>query len=432
MDESVETTAPESDAETTSNESDRRQERNADPVPPSLSLAEGTAPAKVLEELRTMQEETLSLEQLIAATEANMREFESKTKYMDAERERKTLARLKARRKALSQRHVESYQKVDSQQLHAFANSTQQAFDERWEKFLAGHNKKTRKMYHALKERHQKELAKLRDELEKKIRVPKYSTHLLGLRQKQRALARCQRYVEAETILKSADVLEAKEREEYRRNCQQQNQGQVDMMLNQQYVDMSALRQKTKLERKVMMEDRSKEQKQLDHRLRNSMMEMTRMHTKQALVAEGKLFDTGFYTQRGAARSSKPLASELLLTSTSSHSNTVNITDESKAVSAGNYPGEATAVSLSARNLPPLKCSQKPQKNVQQIRAGAHPKSHEKLTMKEDLYKQKKSTPRNHSNRSVTGAGKEQCVPGRRRQEFSIRKLARDRAKGRS
>ena len=51
--------------------------------------------------------------------------------------------------------------------------------------------------------------------------------------------------------------------------------------------------------------------RRLDHRIRNSMMEMARVHAKQALVAEGKLFDTGFFTYVHVCCDSLALTSKL-------------------------------------------------------------------------------------------------------------------------
>lgn len=410
---------------------------------PPPSLAEGTGHAAVQEEFHAVQEEAQTVEQQITETESKMKNFEANTQYLDAERQRKALEQLKARRKALAQRHVESYQKADSEQLQAFACAKQKEFDGRWEKAFEEYNQKTRQQYAVLKRKHEDNLTKLRGELEKKTHVPKFSTQLLTLRKKQLALARCQRYVEADGIRKIADVMEEKELEEHKRHCQQHNQMQVDMMLNQQHMDMTALRQKTKLDRKVMMEERNKDQQQLECRLRNSQVEMNRMHVKQALVAKGKLFDTGFYAQRGAARSSIHLGNGHLQASTSSHNNTDSGSSKTNDLAVGPHGARTLP------DLPPLpsldpESAQHAQKHKQQPAAtvAARHKTPQRTSAltKQDQNKQKKSShqPKGQSKRdargicTATGEGKGQRAPGRRRQEFSIRNLARDKKQGRS
>lgn len=416
-------------------------------VVPLLPLSQDIGASAVLDELHVVHEEAQTVEQQISETESRMKSFEANTQYLDAERERKALQQLKERRKALTQRHVETYQKVDSEQLQGFARSKQKAFDNRWEKAFEEHNQKTRKQYAVLKRKHEECLCKLRVELEKKTRVPKFSTQLLTLRKKQLALARCQRYVEADNIRKSGDTMEEKELEEHKRHCQQHNQMQVDMMLNQQHMDMSALRQKTKLDRKVMMEERNKDQQQLDCRIRNSQVEMDRMHAKQALVAKGKLFDTGFYTQRGAARSSIHLGNGHLLTSTSTHSSADNASNKGNdpVSDPSSAPKHTDPSPLENSGPEPAQRTQKqhPKQASAQKPADARHKTPQRTNMltKQDQNKPKKSvhkpkskvlTKRGACEAAGVGDVKGQRVPGRRRQEFSVRNLARDKKQGRS
>jgi hypothetical protein len=207
---------------------------------------------------------------------------------MDAERTRKQLAKLTKKQTNNNLKELRAQQQEDIRIFFSMVAQHQENFDDMWKDKSADHKTRADELIEALKFKHENEQHELYEQL-KKRRMPKFSVELLNLRKRQVTLARAKHYVDAEKLKRKADMLEAIELDRIRKQAKHENQTKFKALLKKQAWDRSALANKLRLEKKVLLEAKGQDLNRLKKRLRNAESELRKTHLRQTLVAEKKI-----------------------------------------------------------------------------------------------------------------------------------------------
>jgi hypothetical protein len=251
------------------------------------------------------EEEGDGREDIIARTEKKMRYYEREAMYIEAEKARRQLLKLRERSDEKDKVSLKATQQEDIRIFFNMVAQHQQDFDEQWKRKALQHKVRADDLIEAMRWRHEQEQQKLYDTLKKK-RMPKYSVQLLNLRKRQISLAKGQHYLEAEKMKQKADEVEAQELDRIRKNAKAENQSKFNALLKQQASDRQALASKLKNEKKMLLEMKTQDLNRLKKRLRNAEAELRKTHVRQqhlARSARGK--DAVKYSKSRSARFGK-------------------------------------------------------------------------------------------------------------------------------
>lgn len=105
-------------------------------------------------------------------------------------------------------------------------------------------------MLSSLYNRHQKAMNELTKSLKHKVKAPKWSPKLLGLRKKQYLLGKTKRYIEAEKLRREADWLEREEYKIFQEKLNQSSRLRVNALLERQEKELEQLKDQLEHDRK--------------------------------------------------------------------------------------------------------------------------------------------------------------------------------------
>lgn len=207
--------------------------------------------------------------------EAHRKNCEQQGKYVEAEVAKRRFHELKSheanrRRESLKSQHERERVRVEDEHLMEY-----QKFNTQWDQKGREFDEQCQHQLNSMKERHLEELKEFQQKLLEKMQKPKWSPVLLDYRKIEEHLAKSKKYGEAHKYKSKADLLEAKEIEQWNRMKQNEMLHHENKFKSVKRQELNALQKRIKAGRDELKKRRQLTLEQLMQRYTNTMCELS-------------------------------------------------------------------------------------------------------------------------------------------------------------
>jgi len=242
--------------------------------------------------------EESAVHDFLVILEEHRKNCELQGKYVEAEIAKNRLEELRnhefsRRKEALRSRQIAERLGVEEAHMLEF-----QQFNAAWESKFSEYENKAQELDKRMKDRHSTEISAFQQKVEEALQNarPKFSKHLLDIRQIQHTLAKQKEYAEAHKTKIKADLLEAQELDRYHQQEAQKNANKEQQYVVKQSQEIAALQKRIQTGRDELKKQRQLELERLLQRYQNVKNELESQQNIERLRAEKYLMKTLFPT----------------------------------------------------------------------------------------------------------------------------------------
>lgn len=218
--------------------------------------------------------------------EEHRKNCEQQGRYVEAEVAKRRFHELKSheanrRRESLKSQHARERMRVEDEHLMEYQN-----FNTRWDQKGKEFDEQSQNQLNTMKERHLEELKEFQQKLLEKMQKPKWSPALLDYRKIEEHLAKSKKYSEAQKYKSKADLLEAKEVEQWNRMKQNEMLRHENTFKAAKRQELNALQKRIDAGRNELKKHRQLALERLMQRYTNSMCELGASQRLERISAE--------------------------------------------------------------------------------------------------------------------------------------------------
>ena len=206
--------------------------------------------------------------------EEHRKNCEQQGKYVEAEVAKRRFQELKSheanrRRESMKSQHARERMRVEDEHLLEY-----QKFNAQWDQKNKDFDEQSLHQLNTMKERHLEELKEFQQRLLEKMQKPKWSPVLLDYRKIEEHLAKSKKYSEAQKFKSKADLLEAKEIEQWNRMKQTEMLHHENKFKAAKRQELNALQKRINAGRDEMRKRRQLTLERIMQRYTNTMCEL--------------------------------------------------------------------------------------------------------------------------------------------------------------
>ena len=206
--------------------------------------------------------------------EEHRKNCEQQGKYVEAEVAKRRFQELKSheanrRRESMKSQHARDRMRVEDEHLLEY-----QKFNAQWDQKNKEFDEQSLHQLNTMKERHLEELKEFQQRLLEKMQKPKWSPVLLDYRKIEEHLAKSKKYSEAQKFKSKADLLEAKEIEQWNRMKQTEMLHHENKFKAAKRQELNALQKRINAGRDEMRKRRQLTLERIMQRYTNTMCEL--------------------------------------------------------------------------------------------------------------------------------------------------------------
>lgn len=206
--------------------------------------------------------------------EEHRKNCEQQGKYVEAEVAKRRFQELKSheanrRRESMKSQHARERMRVEDEHLLEY-----QKFNTQWDQKSKEFDEQSLHQLNTMKERHLEELKEFQQRLLEKMQKPKWSPVLLDYRKIEEHLAKSKKYSEAQKFKSKADLLEAKEIEQWNRMKQTEMLHHENKFKAAKRQELNALQKRINAGRDEMRKRRQLTLERIMQRYTNTMCEL--------------------------------------------------------------------------------------------------------------------------------------------------------------
>lgn len=206
--------------------------------------------------------------------EEHRKNCEQQGKYVEAEVAKRRFQELKSheanrRRESMKSQHARDRMRVEDEHLLEY-----QKFNAQWDQKNKDFDEQSLHQLNTMKERHLEELKEFQQRLLEKMQKPKWSPVLLDYRKIEEHLAKSKKYSEAQKFKSKADLLEAKEIEQWNRMKQTEMLHHENKFKAAKRQELNALQKRINAGRDEMRKRRQLTLERIMQRYTNTMCEL--------------------------------------------------------------------------------------------------------------------------------------------------------------
>jgi len=245
------------------------------------------------------------LPQYIEMLQAHQVQCEKEGRYVEAEVAKNRLIELKKQLEMSKKEDIKGRQVYEKAQLEQEHIEEFREFNDYWDKKMADFNEQAQGVEEQTILRHQEEMERFLEELEKALPTkPKDSTELLNLKKIQLSLAKKTDYIEAHKIQQRCMKLEKEETDRYLVQREKKILNQKSQLEQKQINELNALRKRISTGQDEQRKARSLELERLLQKYQNMRKELEAQHQLELLrITSPNLMAGSLFRTQGVKRS---------------------------------------------------------------------------------------------------------------------------------